>query len=472
MTTASRRDFITAGLLGAGAASLGLLALSRYSEGKQKPSIRDAMGPLQAVADESTGLHLLLLPEGFRYRSFSWAGSDLHDGYPVPALADGMGVVRQESARVTLVRNHELSGSAGAFGDPELAYDVTGGGTTTLVFDTEKERLTDSRISLAGTLKNCAGGVTPWGTWLSCEEAPLSHELFHLPAPSRQKDWGVENAKKSHGFVFEVPAEGVAIPEPIVDMGQFYHEAVAFDLRTGMAYLTEDTNPKAGLYRFIANKPGKLLSGGRLQMMSVNGGKDMRDGLVPGREMSVEWVDIENPALGFRDQSREGDGVVRQGLRAGGSEFISLEGCNCIDGHLYFTSKYGGRAKSGCVYDYDIDREQVRLLYESPGHHVLSGPDNIMMSPRGSLLLCEDRVSQNRNAQLLAGLTADGVLFRFCQINPNLRGNYGGFDLEKTVLRSEWAGACFSEDGQWLFVNIYNPGLTLAITGPWQDGLI
>ena len=96
MTKSSRRDFISTGLLGAGAASLGLLALSKYASGKENPALRDAMGPLRPVADESTGLPLLLLPEGFRYRSFSWAGSKLHDGHRVPALADGMGVVRNE----------------------------------------------------------------------------------------------------------------------------------------------------------------------------------------------------------------------------------------------------------------------------------------------------------------------------------------------------------------------------------------
>ncbi len=452
--------------------SLGLVALSKYVATKGKLVMGNAMGPLAPVLDEATGLPLLMLPEGFRYKTFSWAGSDLHDGYPVPEKADGMGVIRNVGSRVTLVRNHELRGSSGPIGDPELAYDVTGGGTTTLVFDTSDETLKDSWVSLGGTVSNCAGGVTPWGSWLSCEEGPISPDLFHLPVSRRQANWNIEDARRSHGYVFEVPAEGVARPEPIVEMGQFYHESVAFDDRSGIAYLTEDLKPKAGIYRFTANVPGKLLRGGRLQMMRVDGGRDMRDSLVPGQEMPVEWVDIPNPQQGFTRNSREGDGVVKQGLAAGGSGFISLEGCTCSDGHVYFTSKFGGKARSGYVYQYSIDRKMLWLIYESPGHRVFSGPDNIVMSPRGSLILCEDRIGQNTVAQNLVGLTAKGELFRFCQINPELKGNHGGHDLATTVLYSEWAGATFSGDGHWLFVNILNPGITVAITGPWQQGLI
>lgn len=430
------------------------------------------MGPLHVAPDETTGLPLLRLPEGFRYRTFSWAGTELHDGYLVPGAADGMGVVAQQGSRVTLVRNHELQGASGPIGDPHRAYDNMPGGTTTLVFDVEQEALVDSWVSLGGTLYNCAGGVTPWGTWLTCEEASLSPALAHLPRPRKQLFWDVDHARREHGFVFEVPATGVAEPDPILEMGQFYHEAVAFDPATGIAYLTEDNGPNAGFYRFVPDRPGQLQAGGRLQMMRVDRRPDMTDYLNLGQPMDVGWVDIPEPARGFRPGNRNGDGVVSQGLAAGGSRFVGLEGCCYADGQLYFTSKLGGPAMAGYVLAYHPGRETIWLVYESESHAQFSGPDNIVVSPRGGLVVCEDRLTAFKDAQMVGGLTPDGTFFRFCQVNPAVEGIHEGHDLGSTALTSEWAGATFSHDGEWLFLNLYSPGVTIAITGPWQQGYL
>jgi secreted PhoX family phosphatase len=430
------------------------------------------MGPLGVVKDETTGLPLLRLPKGFRYKSMSWAGARLHDGHAVPGSADGMGVVRQEGSLVTMVRNHELHAATGAIGDPKNAYDVTTGGTTTLVFDTDKEELTDSWVSLGGTLNNCAGGVTPWGTWLSCEEATFNPKLAHLAPPQQQALWNIKGARRPHGFVFEVPATGVATPEPILAMGQFFHEAVVIDPLTGTAYMTEDTGPGAGFYRFIPQVPGDLKLGGRLQMMRVVDRPVMNDYLVLGQEMDVEWVDIPDPEAGLVAAYPRGNGVVSQGLAAGGSAFLALEGCAISEGRIYFTSKLGGPAMAGYVLEYHPAREKIWMVYQSTGHSVFSGPDNIVVSPRGSLVICEDRLTASFSAQNVAGLTREGEFFHFCQINPALRGQFAGHNLSRTVLQSEWAGATFSHDGQWLFINIYNPGVTLAVTGPWKEGYL
>jgi secreted PhoX family phosphatase len=472
MSGTSRRQFLTAGLLGAGSISLGLLAYARHQAAADEARIPELMGPLGVVEDEATGLPLLRLPEGFRYQSMSWAGSRLHDGHRVPGAADGMGVVRQEGDRITLVRNHELQGSSGAFGSADTAYDVTAGGTTTLVFDAGREELVDSRVSLNGTLYNCGGGVTPWGTWLSCEESVFNPEMAHLAPPRKQAFWQTAGARKAHGYVFEVPATGVAQPAPILEMGQFYHEAVVIDPVSGMAYMTEDTGPKAGFYRFIPNTAGNLHAGGRLQMMKVLDRPDMTDYLQLLQQMDVEWVDIPDPTAGLVKGHPNGNGVVSQGIAAGGSAFVALEGCAISDGRVYFTSKLGGKAMAGYIYEYDPAREKIWLVYESADHALFSGPDNVVVSPRGSLVICEDRLTRQKAAQNVAGLTRKGELFRFCQINPDLKGSHGGHDLALTALSSEWAGATFSEDGEWMFINIYNPGVTLAVTGPWQEGFI
>lgn len=462
----SRRELLKAGLYGAGAVSLGLFSLARCGGSTgQGPA---PFGPLRPVADEITGLPLLLLPEGFRYRTVSWAGDLLRDGYLAPAAFDGMGIVEESDGLIRLVRNHELRGSTAPIGAVEKAYDITGGGTTTLLFDKASETIRESWISLGGTLNNCAGGVTPWGTWLSCEEAPFSPELTHMRPPQKQAYWDIERAKKPHGYVFEVPPQGVAEPIPIKAMGQFYHEAAIVDPNSGDVYMTEDSEPKAGLYRYRPRVRNSLAEGGTLQMMAVDGGMDMRSGLPMGLSFPVGWVDIEEPERGFNEGEREGEGVVSQGLDKGGSAFIGLEGAIWDEERLYFTSKLGGAAAAGYVFEYSPPTEMIRLVYESPGHDHFSGPDNLVVSPRANLVVCEDRVTRDTAGQSIAGISRDGLLHKFCTIDPRLEGRWNGVDLAATARGSEWAGVCFSRDGTWMFANIYRPGITVAITGPWD----
>ncbi len=470
MVRSDRRRFLKHGLVVAGGLGLGVTAWSRLVQHGKPPGAHPVLGPLKVVRDQTTGLPLLKLPQGFRYHSFAWAGESLGDGYPGPGACDGMGVVSSENAVVTLVRNQELRGSSGPIGEPRKAWDVTGGGTCTLRFDTRNERLVDSWISLAGTLNNCAGGVTPWGTWLSCEEAPFTPGLMHLGGDLRQKFWRLKNAQKPHGYVFEVHPEGESEPRPIIPMGQFYHEAATVDPASGVVYMTEDTEPYAGFYRFIPDVAGNLQAGGKLQMLKVDGVRDLTYKVPLNAPMAVDWVDIAEPGQGHTNGKHDGAGVVSQGIANGGTPFVSLEGCGLHQRSIFFTSKAGGQARSGQIFQLDIAEGLLELVFEASEHDRFSGPDNIIYSPRGSLMICEDRPGIFTSAQFIAGFNAQDGLFAFCQTNPQLEGVHAGHDLATTALDSEWAGVCFSTDGQWMFANLYNPGITFAITGPWQDG--
>ncbi|MCU0624563.1 MAG: PhoX family protein, partial [Gemmatimonadaceae bacterium] len=351
----ARRRFLALSAATAGAATLGLSPFGRLLAQAGLPKGRVAgFGPLAPVADAATGLPLLLLPEGFRYRSFGWSNTPMADGRPTPSHHDGMGIVRADGPRLTLVRNHECPGDGPSFGDAGMTYDADmDGGTTTLVFDGAKGELLESRASLAGTLRNCAGGTTPWGSWLSCEEQVVD--------PGRVAfDERVVDVKRPHGFVFEVPHDGASRAEPLVAMGQRVHEAAAVHAASGDVFLTEDADPVAGFYRFVPDVRGELHRGGALWMLKAEGAPDLRRGHRTGDRFKATWVRIEHPERGMGERSK-GDGNVREGLANGGSAFLRLEGCYAHGDTIYFTSTSGGDAGSGQVWAYDAVAAELQL---------------------------------------------------------------------------------------------------------------
>jgi uncharacterized protein len=411
---------------------------------------------LRPVKDDVTGLELICLPDGFRYASFGWTDDPLDDGSPTPGHHDGMAVIADKDGELTLCRNHEQSLLTTMRSDRIDAYDPwAAGGCTNLVFNSKTGSWGKSWMSLSGTVKNCAGGPTPWNSWLSCEESVL-------------EDGDVEKETKiklgaAHGYVFDVPAIGVAKPIPIKAMGRFVHEAVAIDPSTGIVYETEDRTP-AGFYRYVPNVPGRLIEGGKLEMLSVRGNPDLIQSAEQGTAYDVEWVTIHEPDLAHSPGTKDGGGVFNQGSLQGGSSFARLEGCWWGNDLCYFVSTSGGRSKSGQVWQYDPKTSILKLVFESAGPEMLDKPDNLTVSPRGGLVICEDG---DRIPQKLHTLSIDGMIADLAWSNVQLRGEKNG--IQGDFRGSEWSGASFSPDGRWLFVNLQSPGITFAITGPWES---
>jgi uncharacterized protein len=459
----SRREFLATTGLAAFAAPLQAFQ-ARLAGGRSVTA--PAYGPLMPAVDATTGLKLLELPEGFRYLTFGWTGDPMSNGTPMPSRHDGMAAFKAKNGLVALVRNHEVvpptatrqnpdPPKQAAFGD--RPYDpICGGGTTTTLFDPKQEKIVSVVASLSGTAVNCAGGPTPWGSWLTCEETLLD--------PKRSPNY----TTKPHGYIFEVPHDGMSAAQPLAAMGRFWHEATAIDPETGIVYETEDRNA-AGLYRFIPAKKGKLAEGGTLQALAIKGQPnfDTRRNQPAGAMYDVEWVDIPDPDKPHVDEAAwDTRGVFQQALDRGAATFARLEGASFGDGRLFATATSGGNAGMGQVWEFDPKRQRLRLVIESPGQETLAMPDNIMPTPRGGLALCEDGPAVQR----VQGLTRDGQLVVFARNNIVLAGERN--TLSGDYRTSEFAGCTYSPDGKWLFVNVQVPGITFAITGPWRDGAL
>jgi secreted PhoX family phosphatase len=491
MSTVDRRDFLRRAVSIAGGAAIpgsvsGLVAAC--TEGSaDRPRTSALVGALPGAGgygDLIEDAGAVQLPEGFRMTTFGVAGQPMSDGAISPIAPDGMAAFPWHGARIRLVRNQEDHNAPGAVLLSRVnAYDLlAGGGATILEVDVRVggdefggDRLPypavtmiKSFVALSGTLANCAGGPTPWHSWLSCEETVSGVS---------------EGFSRPHGWVFEVPAsaEGPVVPIPLKAMGRFRHEAVAVDVRTGIVYETEDHAfpPGSGFYRFLPTEAGRLERGGTLQMLKVKGSPRLQIfrgsgiGIGVGDSFAVEWVDIPVADPDPADRMTPADrlaAVFLQGYEQGGAIFNRLEGCWYGDAGVYFHDTQGGAARCGQVWRYvpgDTGGRLV-LVFESPGPSVLHGPDNITVSPRGGLVLCED----SGPVQHLRGLTRRGEIFPLAR---------------NTLNTTEFAGATFSPFGQFLFVNIQGAttgfaqetgadparrGLTMAITGPWHRGAL
>jgi len=452
----NRRRFIRQAAL----VSMGFTALSRCTMRTKNESVAESS--VKLVSDPEGYLDL---PEGFTYRIVSKSGQKMNDGLMVPARPDGMGAFDAGNGKVILVRNHENNpGDAdmGPFGkhndllddiDRQLLYDAGNmdkpgmGGTTTLVYNEETQQVELQYLSLGGTIRNCAGGVTPWNSWLTCEEdVSTAHG----------------DLERDHGFVFEVPANtdiSMVNPRPILEMGRFNHEAVAVDPESGIVYQTEDRGD--GLfYRYIPNTPGKLHEGGKLQVLMIKDHKsfDTRNwkgiSMKVSEALDVAWMDID-------DVLSPHDDLRYRGFDKGAAQFARGEGIWYGNSEFYFACTNGGPHKYGQVFRYQPspfegkEKEKTQpgkltLFAESTDKSVLHMCDNLTVAPWGDVILCED----NSDLNYIRGINQKGEIY-------NLACNRSS--------GSEFAGAVFSPSGKTLFVNLQENGDTIAINGPWAE---
>lgn len=451
-TTATRRQVLAGS--GAAAAIAFTGAFSELFAGTAAARGHDGYGPLVPDPDG-----LLDLPKGFRYRVLSREGEPLRSGEgPVPSRHDGMAAFAGRHGRVHLVRNHEnrVTSKIGVPTVEGLTYDPAAkGGCTALELDSRNNVLGE-RVAIAGTAVNCAGGPTPWRTWLTCEE--------------NEDKAGTNGYTKDHGFIFEVdgadPHRTGAVP--LTAMGRFQHEAVAVDPKSGIVYETEDAfdKPFGLFYRFLPEKPlggtGSLRAGGALEAMRVPGVPDLSSVQETGTSFDrIEWVPVPDPLaaetpIRFQDFGPKGVTHAQK-----------LEGCYWGGSSVYFVSSFArsdeGSAADhyGQVWRYEPKKRRLTLAVifgpdtdiQLPGE----SPDNICLAADGGLMVCED----GGGAQHVLGVTRRGEVYTMARGRQNIG----------TPEEPEWgefAGVAFSPDGSTMYVNCYTPGTTFAVTGPWR----
>ena len=403
----SRRHFLRS----SGAIALGFMGLRTFLAQPVFGQIGQGYGDL--IPDPNG---ILDLPEGFSYHVISRTGDVMDDGFRVPAAHDGMATFPASNGKTILVRNHELINSGSAFGarnellggvDQKLLYDAgkgrtpAAGGTTTLVYDTQTGQLEKHYLSLAGTLRNCAGGPTPWNSWISCEEAAVSGGFTQ----------GDFTATKEHGYTFEVPASakiGLVMPVPLKAMGRFFHEAVAVHPETSIVYQTEDRQD-ALIYRFIPLRPGELTAGGRLQALKIRGMKSVdtrnwkRQVIQVDEPMDVEWLGIENVESPRND-------LRYQGFAKGASRFARGEGMWYDMNTVYFACTNGGARRAGQIWSYtpspfegtpEEDSQPGRIeLFIEPNNSDLLENAAKMRSPQGGTSFCVKTVQESSSSSV------------------------------------------------------------------------
>ena len=337
-----RRELLRYGLYGAGALALGsLLQACSQNPAPEKRSNIANLGPLGAP--DANGVQL---PAGFSSRIVARSGETVAGtGFAWHSTPDGGGVMATSDDGWIYLSNSELGGGSG--------------GASALRFDSQA-RVVAAYSICSGTNRNCAGGVTPWGTWLSCEEV-------------------------DRGLVWECDPFGQAPPIALTALGVFKHEAAAVDPTSDFIYMTEDVSD-GGFYRFratgaTAGRPD--LSQGVLEIAEV------------GTDDRIVWHPVPDPSAATTPTRRQ---------VAAATPFSGGEGIWYGQGRVTFTTKGDNR-----IWVYDLQSGSLRVRYDAGSFTspVLTGVDNVTGVPFSEdIVVAED----GGNLELVAVTAQDQLI--------------------------------------------------------------
>jgi uncharacterized protein len=498
--TINRRQVLGGGTAGVGLAVAGVLpslAEPAAAHDRRPPGGGPSSGgrPFPPLQDDPNGI--LALPSGFSYRIVTREGvTDLSFGQgKTPGFHDGTGVVAAGRNKLTVIQNHELTPHLVEFGVPHVAgtvYDpgaANASGCTVITTDGDG-RPTAEWVGISGTVRNCAGGVTPWGTWLTCEET------FINAGASWSAGGQTGTYEKNHGYVFEVFQTGSAhqLPTPIKAFGRYEHEALAVEPNRTQVYLSEDASGPNGLFYRWTAPPGTHLGPGCATTLADTAGKleamqiRLDDGsILPdvayltsaqlGRPFKVTWTEVpDRDATTTPTRRQFADGTVTRGKKFEGV-WSNGRGAYIVNSFAFAAGDLPADATphDGMVWFYDYAAETITLVTYFPHNPAAAsegpfpaypdmyfdGPDNVTVTPWGTLVLAEDGVRASHVLSSVPGGPTYAIA-RNMLSNGTSAGN---------PTYSEFTGPTFAPDGKILFVNIQAPGLTLAITGPWQKYL-